>query len=267
MRELSIQENAWKFNDREMKRLGIEYEGKGVLALRADLMYPPQKYGTESVRIYYYKKGESKPVYLENIENDRHFPNKNVLSAVMSVGGKQTKSFIPVVFDDISELYSIERIVVEWELYRKTPQEIFEYVIADHYVSFAKSEQKGVYGLCTYDMPFSELLHALHETREEIPIVPEGGKILFDDVFSVYDDICVLDTVANDEGEAVSTVLDYHAKGSDFDLDALTSDNTLALMAVQANANSANPNAFKHVPIVYYRTKDIVLSDNAVVDV
>jgi hypothetical protein len=62
MQTLYEQDNAWEFNDKELQRLGIDYQGKVILAVRADLWFPYSS-ANVTVSVAYYLKGDSTPHY------------------------------------------------------------------------------------------------------------------------------------------------------------------------------------------------------------
>lgn len=252
MRELCRQDNAWTFNDTEMKRLNINYEGKGVLALRADLWFPysDNVKNVSDISIAYYTKGNSNPFFLKKILVGRPYPNKGIVSAVTRVGRKQTKEFIPIVFDSLDELYKVERIEIIWNLNNS------EFVVVNYPISFAESKQKGVYCLQTYDVPCS----VIAQNEDEFKI--EDGKIVSEHS-SLYDDVCFFD-IENDKVEIIGEV---HTPESKFDIERFMANSIfprISLVMLRHESEIKKEFFSSKAFVVYYSVNNIVLSDDGV---
>lgn len=155
--------------------LGINYCGKAILNIRADLWFPlnAEINGT----ILYYLKGVSEPVKVEKTFVDRIYPNKKIVSISKRFGRKKSKKGIPLVFDSIEELCKIERIEIIWEI-----ETFSEKVIVDYPVKFEQPRQDCIYSLWTYD----KTILSIEYKKSDLSIV--DGKLESNSTMSVYDD-------------------------------------------------------------------------------
>ena len=251
MQKLYEQDNAWKFNDRELQRLGIEYQGKAVLAVRADLWFPYSSANvTVTVSVAYYLKDNTTPYYIKKISAGKPYPNKGILSAVQHIGRKKTKEFIPVVFDSFEELKQVEKVEILWTVIGNETNYFAEYILAEYPVTFAEPEQKNVYGLHSYDIiPNDIIKKALDRDSglEEIiqkSFSQKDGKIV-SSIGSVYDNACFF--LLDDD--CMYTITELHSETSNLLLIQNLLANLLAVAFFGTKQEGINT-----ALISYYRT-------------
>lgn len=147
MRALIRQSNASELNSIELDRLGIDYEGKGVLAFKAfllaqDVHAEPGRYKAD-IRVY--SGGSDEPAEVDRVTVRAPFKNKSVLAACREFGQRTSMQYAPIIFDSVKQLRRVSRIELIWTLPDGT------YKIVEHDVSFLEPLQKGIYGLWTYE--------------------------------------------------------------------------------------------------------------------
>jgi len=194
MQTLYEQDNAWEFNDKELQRLGIDYQGKAILAVRADLWFPYSS-ANVTVSVAYYLKGDSTPHYIRKISAGKPYPNKGILSAVQRIGRKKTKEFIPIVFDNLKELKQVKKVEIFWTVIGDETTDFAEYILAEYPVTFAEPEQKFIYGLHSYEIIPNDIIKksmdkdsSLEEMIQQ-SFSEKNGKIINSNG-SEYDDVC-----------------------------------------------------------------------------
>lgn len=254
MRELTRQDNAWEFNVRELNRLGIEYEGKIVLALRVNLFDHgtiSEKLCNVSINIFF--KSAEQPIAVEKLVVNRPYPNDYVMAINKKIGRKTSKKYIPIIFDSFEQFSQVEKIEIIWKIPASADMlaNIDQYVIIDYFITAEKPVQKGIYGLWTY---------------EDSDFVEKGTD-------SVYDDFAVLRLTY----DGLETVI---ADGA-FDLENIRYSGLIETALKHIVSNEADiENAMKRIIsgkaeenagqkkdetlIVYYGT-DVVLTDDQIV--
>lgn len=209
MIRLNKQANAWEHNSKELNRLGINYEGKAVLAFGADLYFP---FAYDINVTVFYQKKDGETVYLQKtLANGTPYPNKNYRSAQVRLGRKKTRNFIPLVFENLNELSKIQRVTVIWDF----PN--VEFIITDYFISFDPPAQKGIYAIKTRDVPFFSVTanNEHYEKMSKIVVNDEGLIETYNG--SVYDDV-VFAVVCNNQ---IAVIDEFHSSRNDLDMDSL----------------------------------------------
>lgn len=202
MKQLWTQDNAWKFNDKELKRLEIDYEGKGILALSAELWFP---YSNDIGVSICYRLKDGEAVFLDKLIIGTPYPNKNIRSVQIRIGRKKTRTFIPIIFDSLDELYQVESVEIIWNI----PG--VEFVIAEYPIKFKESAQKGIYALKTRDAPAFVIANENYEDQQT-PFINSDDHIEVHDG-SIYDDIVFFLM----HSDILETIAEFHSPDSTFD--------------------------------------------------
>lgn len=234
---LDKQDNAFEFNDKELKRLDINYENKAILALSARLYFPYTNDVTASITCHF--KDDSQPLIINPVVGTP-FPNNYVRVAQIRIGRKKTTSFIPIVFDSLDELYRVNRIEIVWSI------KDIEFIIVEYPVKFQKKAQKGVYGLSSYDSPISVMLKEYKEAKFK-----HENDVIVSDNDSVYDDVCCFLARNN----AVKTTFQLHSNKSTLETDQLVTHIVNSVLKSRLH---------DVIAISYYRT-NVELNDECIV--
>ncbi len=237
MRQLDTQSDAWKFNDKEFKRLAIDYESKGTLALSAELWFPYS--GDISVSVCYRLKG-GEAVFLDKLIVGTPYPNKNIRSVQKRLGRKKTTNFIPIIFDSLNELYQVESVEVIWNIRG------IEFVIAEYPIKFKVSNQKGIYVLQTRDIPACVIANENNEDFQQ-PFINADGHIEVHDG-SVYDDICFF-SINKDK---LKTIAELHSSKSTFDIEEIINSELILCCSLLACEMGNNKELFSTETLITY---------------
>lgn len=254
MRELTRQDNAWEFNIRELNHLGIQPDGKVILALRVNLF---DRYGISEdlceVSVNIFSKNAERLAAADKLVLKRPYPNKNVIAVCKKIGRKTSRKYIPIFFDSFEQFSQAEKIEIIWKIPASADQaaNIDQYVIIDYFITAEKPVQKGIYGLWTY---------------EDLDFAEKGTNSVYDDfaVLRLTDD--GLETVIADgtfdlENIRYSGLIEAalkHIVSNEADIES-------AMKRIISGEAAGNADQQKNETMIVYYGTDVVLTDDQIV--
>lgn len=251
MYPIQEQNNAFEFNQRELKQLGL-LDKPYILGLKLRLAAPT--FANVSCNLYVQKDGEQFPTFVKSSARTP-FPNKRVKVVCGKVGRRNSRSFMPIPFDSFDELQKVKRIMILWTIKIPTENdEIVEYVIQDNVIAdFESKEQAGIYGVSCYDFSFVSMAAEDNNADDFLSkhISVKDGDVVRSDILcgASYENACFFLL----EDDALKLIKEYHAKDSDFHISP-EDDFIFGVIGFDAMKRDMQSGTVQKAVVSYYRS-------------